>query len=142
MRICPKCRGNVPREIKINGLRKDLKGRKYCLNCSPLTVSRKIPSERQTFNENAQKYQHSKGFKRKRELVILKGGKCIICGYDKNLAVLSFHHRDPAQKQINLTRREMVGTKFEKLLLEIEKCDLLCCNCHFEKHHPKYDNWQ
>ena len=45
--------------------------------------------------------QRRRGIKRKLKLVELKGGCCEICSYDKNLAVLTFHHSDPKTKLFN-----------------------------------------
>ncbi len=46
--------------------------------------------------------QRRRGIKRKLKLVELKGGCCEICGYDKNLAVLTFHHTDLKTKKFNV----------------------------------------
>jgi hypothetical protein len=61
-----------------------------------------------------------------------KGGKCQRCGYDKCIQSLVFHHRDPNQKSFGIT--EKLDTNYEELIKEVKKCDLLCGNCHGEKH--------
>lgn len=61
-----------------------------------------------------------------------KGGKCNKCGYNKCPGSLEFHHRDPKEKDINW--RRMRSWKFEKIKRELDKCDLLCSNCHREIH--------
>ena len=58
-----------------------------------------------------------------------KGGKCQLCGYSKCIAALEFHHRDPNQKEFSLSK---VIRSFEKMKKELDKCDLLCSNCHRE----------
>jgi len=80
--------------------------------------------------------QKEKGRRRKRELIALLGGECQVCGYKKNFAVLSFHHRDAAQKTMKLSARELSNNRLEVLLNEVRKCDLLCANCHLELHNP------
>ena len=80
-------------------------------------------------------YLNRKRREKKQYLVSLKGGKCERCGYDKCLAALSFHHRDPSKKVIDLSTRTIQSRKMEVLLTELEKCDLLCANCHMEVHH-------
>jgi formate-dependent nitrite reductase cytochrome c552 subunit len=45
---------------------------------------------------------------------------------------LEFHHRDPTQKDFSLGHAKM--TNFEKVKSELDKCDLLCANCHREEH--------
>ena len=60
------------------------------------------------------------------------GGKCSICGYDKCVASLAFHHRDPSQKEASwATLSHMSIAAIEE---ELEKCDLVCHNCHSEIH--------
>lgn len=76
---------------------------------------------------------HNFRVKRRRELIAVAGGACIQCGYDKCEAALVFHHRDPATKTLKLTRCG-VQTTMERCLEELEKCDLLCSNCHAEVH--------
>lgn len=69
-----------------------------------------------------------------------KGGCCQICGYRKNLAALQFHHLDPNDKHgglTNLFRECAHGKKHAATLAaELNRCVLLCANCHAEHHHP------
>lgn len=59
-----------------------------------------------------------------------KGGKCEHCGYDKYRGALEFHHTDPNQKDPQGLRK----MNLEKLFKEVDKCVLLCANCHREEH--------
>lgn len=72
---------------------------------------------------------------RKLYFVKIKGGKCEKCGYNKNLAALSFHHLDGKQKTMALTTRAFASCSLEKIKEEADKCILLCANCHAELHH-------
>jgi len=67
----------------------------------------------------------------KRRLVAEAGGRCKLCGYDRCLAALHFHHLDPAAKEFALSRRG-VTRSIERLRREAAKCVLLCSNCHAE----------
>jgi hypothetical protein len=67
----------------------------------------------------------------KLKLVEYKGGKCIRCGYNKCIASLNFHHRDPEEKEFSITGKSY---SFERLKKEVDKCDLVCANCHGEIH--------
>lgn len=60
------------------------------------------------------------------------GGKCLICKYDKYTGSLDIHHLDPKIKDKNFSC--MRGWCKERILAEIEKCVLLCRNCHAEVH--------
>ena len=64
----------------------------------------------------------------------LLGNKCSICGYDKCSAALEFHHTDRSLKEF-----EIGGAKYgwAKMKKEIEKCILLCANCHRELHYSE-----
>ena len=72
---------------------------------------------------------------KKQKLVNAKGGKCSICGYNKCLNALDFHHLDRSKKEMEIS----VGLKFkmERLLKEIENCILVCANCHRALHNKK-----
>lgn len=61
-----------------------------------------------------------------------KGGKCIKCGYDKCYAAFDFHHRNPLEKEFSwhFMRRK----SWDTIKTELDKCDLLCANCHRETH--------
>lgn len=67
---------------------------------------------------------------------MLKGGKCEICGYNKNISALEFHHINPDEKELALDARSFSNNKYELLNKEVEKCMLLCSNCHREMHNP------
>jgi 5-methylcytosine-specific restriction endonuclease McrA len=67
----------------------------------------------------------------KRILVEEAGGRCAICGYDKYVGALQFHHRDPSQKAFSLSATG-VTRSLEKARAEARKCELLCANCHAE----------
>lgn len=59
--------------------------------------------------------------------------KCIHCG-ESDITTLDFHHRDPNRKDMSLSQAVHNGWSMERILREIEKCDLLCANCHMRWH--------
>ena len=61
-----------------------------------------------------------------------KGGKCEICGYSKCLAALEFHHLDSKEKDFNITTGN--NKSWKRIKLELDKCQLVCSNCHREIH--------
>jgi len=55
--------------------------------------------------------------------------KCLLCP-EIHIATLDFHHRDPSTKEMEISKAVYAGWPKEKLLAEIEKCDVICSNCH------------
>lgn len=69
----------------------------------------------------------------KRKAVTYKGGKCEICGYSKCLAALTFHHILPEDKSFNISHVLRI-LPWKLIKKELDKCFLLCANCHCEIH--------
>ena len=67
----------------------------------------------------------------KQKLVEYKGRECQICGYNKSLNALHFHHLNPDEKDFSISGKSL---SFEKLKGEVDKCILVCSNCHSEIH--------
>jgi predicted HNH restriction endonuclease len=65
--------------------------------------------------------------------VAYKGGKCQQCGYDRCLNALDFHHRDPAQKDFAISQYGH-SRSWERVRKELDKCVIVCANCHREIH--------
>jgi len=75
---------------------------------------------------------------RKRKAVEYKGGKCERCEYDRCIAALEFHHRDPEQKEFKFGRAHgPMDQLTPEIIAELDKCDLLCANCHREAHNMR-----
>jgi transposase-like protein len=66
----------------------------------------------------------------RRTLVDSAGGKCTLCGYDRHLAALQFHHLDRATKAFTLRNGDT--RSLARMRAEAAKCVLLCANCHAE----------
>lgn len=64
--------------------------------------------------------------------VSIMGGACQICGYNKYVGALDFHHKDPNVKEYNISQLRTYS--FEKLKIELDKCLCVCRNCHAEIH--------
>lgn len=67
----------------------------------------------------------------KDKAVAYKGGKCCRCGYDRCVRALDFHHVDPSKKDFAVSR---VSKSWAVIKAELDKCILLCSNCHREFH--------
>ena len=69
--------------------------------------------------------------RQKKALVEYKGGKCQCCGYSKCIEALEFHHLDPNIKSFTISGK---SKSFNSLKSEVDKCILVCSNCHKEIH--------
>jgi transposase len=69
--------------------------------------------------------------KMKQMLVAEAGGACSICGYDRTMRALHFHHVKPSLKRHEINAKG-VALALETLRAEAHKCILLCSNCHAE----------
>jgi len=114
-----------------------------CIICNgPLQGRQRMFCGRYCRNRNTNYHHQSyvaqkrRGLSAKFELMALKGGKCMRCGYFRNHAALEFHHIDPATKNFQLDQRSLANRSREEVMKEVEKCLLVCANCHAEIHHP------
>ena len=60
------------------------------------------------------------------------GGKCRICGYNKCIAALEFHHKNPEMKKFNISK--IAGKNYYSYadMQELTQVILVCANCHRE----------
>jgi hypothetical protein len=65
-------------------------------------------------------------------IVASLGGECCICGYNRCIRSLAAHHVDPEAKDFNISQAKCIA--WEKTVIELRKCVLLCHNCHGEVH--------
>ena len=66
----------------------------------------------------------------KRILVAEAGGGCAVCGYNRCVVNLHFHHVDPSTKSFGVTVAR--GKSLDAYRAEARKCVLVCANCHGE----------
>ena len=119
---CSKCQRDLPvSHFHKNGF--DSQGRQkyrgYCKDCAN--------------NLEKARYQKKKNF------IDSRKQRCQKCG-DSRAYVLDFHHIDPCQKDDSVARLTSNTTKFERLEEEINKCVVLCANCHREFHYFNFLN--
>jgi hypothetical protein len=79
--------------------------------------------------------------KRRKNIKIMaleyKGGKCEICSYNKCVTSLDFHHLDPSKKDFAISKNGHTRS-WEKTKIELDKCILVCKNCHGEIHEKEF----
>jgi hypothetical protein len=158
MPTCTKCNDKFPNILEIDGRIRHLNNRKYCLKCSPFNKHNtqklhdldsnpertcKYCGKNYIYTGKLNKAGHRKSVcnscktqmyhrSRKLKCVIYKGGKCIKCGYNKSIDALCFHHTDPNDKYKEVSK--LYNRSWALLKNELDKCCLLCLNCHAEAH--------
>jgi hypothetical protein len=121
-RICKTCRSNKPEITKKCNTHGDTIF--YLQKSESRYRCRKCTSEKTTnYRRNI-----------RNKIIDEAGGKCVMCGYNKCIAALHFHHRDPKTKEFSLSMRS-VGS-YKRAKREAAKCILVCANCHAEIHNP------
>ena len=68
-----------------------------------------------------------------------KGGKCVSCGYNDHPAALQFHHTNPSEKEFTISTY-LIKRTWDEIKLELDKCTMLCSNCHAIQHQSRYDD--
>ncbi|MFA5855658.1 MAG: hypothetical protein WC846_05305 [Candidatus Gracilibacteria bacterium] len=66
----------------------------------------------------------------RQKAVEYKGGKCQLCGYNKCIEALEFHHF-LNEKNFGISEKGYTRS-WEKVKNELNLCILLCANCHRE----------
>mgnify|MGYP001617393579 CR=1 FL=1 len=79
------------------------------------------------------RYCIDRWIQKKLDAIKYKGGQCKNCGYSKFYGALEFHHREPNKKEFVWNKLRLKS--WENITIELDKCDLLCSNCHKEIHH-------
>ncbi len=95
--------------------------------------------QRQRKNDKAKAYKRRSvktviDWRKRAKLILIeyKGGLCQICGYNKPFpSCFEFHHIDPSQKEFGIGGSTKGIARLKK---EVDKCMLLCRNCHGELH--------
>lgn len=169
MPVCKNCKETFSPSTIVKGKHIDLRRRKYCLKCNPFGERRFWAGKktlRATYgltdkskrvllkvefickkcnktykqktrnrvcstclNKERRNRQKEKGMK-------YAGGECFVCGYNKCCS-LDFHHIDAEEKVFDLAR--IWNKNWELIKTEIDKCILLCKNCHGELHSGLFD---
>jgi hypothetical protein len=129
MKKCPICL-KVLSEDNFYKNRRTINGlQSYCKSCSK---NKRI----QTFKKNIeQELQTRKIYSEKQKQKYIEYKKTLSCNICKENRwyVLDFHHIDD-NKENNVTSLANGRFSWETILQEIKKCEVLCANCHREKH--------
>jgi len=115
--------------------------KKQCIKCNTIKdrscfykrPDRNNNKEHSYCKECFNDYCQDRWKKKRLKAIDYKGGKCIDCGYNECIAALEFHHLDPKQKEFSWQKMRL---KSEIVInKELDKCVLLCANCHRKRHY-------
>lgn len=97
-------------------------------------------AQHEHFVKNRGKYTESNQRKRDRSRAWLLEYKsrleCAVCG-ESHPATLDFHHKDRSDKEYSISKMASDGYMPSSVLAEIEKCIVLCSNCHRKLHYSE-----
>lgn len=79
---------------------------------------------------------HQKTRAMKARAIEYLGGVCERCNCTGVPAIFDFHHRDPAEKEFSWG--DSRTSNWDRLQLELDKCSLLCANCHRTVHDEEW----
>jgi len=151
MKKCKKCNKQIPQDIIIDGKKHQLHTRIFCLECSPfgkhnnrdLTKPKpdsKADIERTKLRKKIwqKEYQLKKSKSHRRKIKKIKrNSRCYNCGWHKHPEVLTFHHKNKKLKVDSISKIISRTGNWNKVKEEIDKCILLCPNCHTWKHYKE-----
>jgi len=126
---CSKCKKIKPLdEFAKNKVKKDGYGHN-CLVCQRLYIKAHYEANKKYYSEKARKREkaNAEWFKKYKN-----GLSCLKCG-ENHPACLDFHHRDPNKKESEISRL-IQYCSLKNTIKEINKCDVLCSNCHRKLH--------
>jgi hypothetical protein len=141
--------------VEIDGKKKNLNKRKYCLDCSPFgshntkNLSKKLKDEykcacgetrpekfygikKSVCSKCHKEYTLRIGQEKRKKAIDYLGGECKNCGYDKYYGAIDLHHLDPRKKDSDFNN--LRGWSWERIKKEIKNCVPLCATCHREVH--------
>lgn len=66
---------------------------------------------------------------------------CVDCG-ETDPIILEFDHRDPSEKSFEIGEMNHLRLAWRRIELEIQKCDVRCCNCHRRRTSAQFGHWR
>ena len=103
-----------------------------CSTCGETNPSEFYGNRKTACKACQNKEKHQNQLNNKQYGIDYLGGECSQCGYNKCNDALDFHHLDPSIKDSNFYHIKSWGK--ERIRKELDKCVLLCANCHREVH--------
>ena len=113
-KTCPSCKSELPLTAEHYYMRKNGVSHYHCKKC---------------IEKNSLISTQAK----KDKCIAYKGSKCVLCGYNRFRNTFDFHHLCPSEKSFEIGYA-LKRKSFDEIKPELDKCILLCANCHRELH--------
>jgi hypothetical protein len=135
MKVCTKCKENLPilsyniKKINKNGTPQY---QSICIECNKIYQKEHYIQNKQKYSVKAREWE--KEYKKNVYLVLMEIAKdgCSKC-QEKDFACLQFDHLEPSKKVNNISSMIRDTKNIELILEEVNKCVILCANCHAKK---------
>lgn len=148
MPTCQNCSVQFPNSVIVEGKKRNLQRRRFCLGCSPFgahnTRPSLSPSHMRLCSLCDREFTGAKRRTRcmtcntrirraraKLAAIAFMGGCCTRCGFQGHQSAFDFHHAD-GDKDFNIG--DVANKSWKVLKKELAKCELLCANCHRIEH--------
>ena len=137
---CPNCGVPLTKENQAAGRPK---------SCKPCRAAK----QRAYYKANPEIYNKHKGYVAKNDVkwksrvtaymfnIFSESNGCVDCG-ESNLLVLEFDHREPDDKEYGISKLRTKKISWDSFVAEIDKCDIVCANCHRIRTAKMFGNWR
>jgi hypothetical protein len=128
---CPKCKLDLNEDAFAKNRTRKNGHSSYCKKCNK-TIKDKHYNNNKIDYKN--KVDNRRSVIKNYILDIKKKSKCKFCD-ENHISCLQFHHLDKNEKDFSISDVTQLGVSIEKVNLELEKCIIVCSNCHFKLHY-------
>ena len=140
MKACTKCNEEKPESAFYYNKSKD-KLDSHCKDCQREYRKQHYRSNKKYYKDKAKRnWQPIIDDNQRKIKKLLQSSSCKDCG-EKNWLVLEFDHLPQFTKSFNISTG-MKNFRWEKVLTEIKKCDIVCANCHRLRTQKRSNNWR
>lgn len=132
--ICRECGEDRP-ETEFHWKVKPIVRTKQCKECQK-AYNRRHYARNPEMYKSATRRNKAKYVKRNSDYLfgLLAESECVVCR-ESDVLVLEMHHDDPDKKEYSISQLVTSGYPLWRVKEEVEKCTILCANCHKRGHY-------
>jgi hypothetical protein len=135
--ICSKCKKDL--DVSCFSNRGGGKLHKQCKTCKAEAIKRHYENNKADYIKRAKKKNGERKFKITEILNELKSVPCKDCNVKYPPYIMDFDHVS-GEKFMNIGDMKSRISSFDKIFKEVEKCEVVCSNCHRERTHQRRIN--